>query len=82
VLETPARNSLWLAQTPQAFRRDWLLDAYQRAAAEKWYATDDAALLERYGYAVQVVEGDYRNLKITTPEDLVLAGALLKDAEK
>jgi 2-C-methyl-D-erythritol 4-phosphate cytidylyltransferase len=82
VLETPARNSLWLAQTPQAFRRDWLLDACQRAAAEKWYATDDAALLERYGYAVQVVEGDYRNLKITTPEDLVLAGALLKEAEK
>jgi 2-C-methyl-D-erythritol 4-phosphate cytidylyltransferase len=78
VVETPVRKSLWLAQTPQAFRLDWLLDAYRRADAEKWYATDDAALLERYGYAVQVVEGDYRNLKITTPEDLILAGALLE----
>jgi len=76
VVETPARSSLWLAQTPQAFRRDWLLDAYQRAAAENFYATDDASLLERYGYAVQIVQGDYRNLKITTPEDLLLARVL------
>ena len=82
VVETPSRNSLWLAQTPQAFRLDWLLDAYRRAAAENCRATDDASLLEHYGYAVHAVRGDYRNLKITTPEDLILAGALLKEAEK
>lgn len=82
VVETPSRNSLWLAQTPQAFRRDWLLDAYRRAAAENFCATDDAALLERYGYAVHVVEGDYSNLKITTPEDLIIAGSLLMEAGK
>jgi 2-C-methyl-D-erythritol 4-phosphate cytidylyltransferase len=79
VVETPSRNSLWLAQTPQAFRRDWLLDAYRRAAAENCRATDDASLLERYGYAVHIVKGDYSNLKVTTPEDLILAEALLKE---
>jgi 2-C-methyl-D-erythritol 4-phosphate cytidylyltransferase len=77
VLETPARNNLWSVQTPQAFRREWLQDAYGQAAADSFYATDDAALLERYGYPVQVVEGDFHNIKITTPDDLILAEVLL-----
>jgi 2-C-methyl-D-erythritol 4-phosphate cytidylyltransferase len=49
----------------------------RQAAADSFYATDDAALLERYGYPVQVVEGDFHNIKITTPDDLILAEVLL-----
>ncbi|MBS4023529.1 MAG: 2-C-methyl-D-erythritol 4-phosphate cytidylyltransferase [Dethiobacter sp.] len=81
VIETPARSCLWSVQTPQAFRRQWLLDAYRQAAQEGFYATDDAALLERCGYPVHVVEGDYNNLKITTPEDLILAEVFLRRRE-
>ena len=77
VIDTPPRQTLWSVQTPQAFRRDWLQDAYKRAYQDQYYATDDAALLERYGYTVRVVLGHYENIKVTTPEDLVLAAALL-----
>jgi len=78
VRETLVRQNLWAAQTPQVFRRDWLEEAYRRGMAEGWRVTDDASLVERCGYPVKLVEGDYRNLKITTPEDLLLAAALLK----
>ncbi|EEG76883.1 2-C-methyl-D-erythritol 4-phosphate cytidylyltransferase [Dethiobacter alkaliphilus] len=77
VAGTPERQKLWSVQTPQVFRRDWLLDAYQRARRDGYSATDDAALLEHYGYPVHVLEGDYENIKVTTPEDLILAEALL-----
>lgn len=77
VTDTPPRQTLWSVQTPQAFRRDWLEDAYKCAEQDYYYATDDAALLERYGYTVRVVLGHYENIKVTTPEDLVLAAALL-----
>lgn len=64
------RTGLWRAQTPQGFPRAMILEAYRRAAAEGVSATDDAALVERYGGRVVVVDGDLRNLKITRPEDL------------
>lgn len=75
---TPPRESLWLAQTPQAFRYSVIRDAHERAAAEGFLGTDDASLVERMGGEVRVVMGDYRNIKITTPEDLVLAEAFLR----
>jgi len=82
VLETPPRESLWLAQTPQAFRYGIIRDAHERAAAEGWLGTDDASLLERLGLSVRIVQGDYGNFKITTPEDLILGEAFLKNQER
>lgn len=77
VLDTPGRDSLWAVQTPQVFRRSWLETAHDRAFRDGYYATDDAALLEYYGYPVYVTESVYENIKVTTPEDLILAGILL-----
>jgi 2-C-methyl-D-erythritol 4-phosphate cytidylyltransferase len=81
VTSTPARKSLWLAQTPQTFRYKVIRAAHERAEVEGFIGTDDASLLERIGKKVHVVIGDYRNIKITTPEDLILAQAFL-DAGK
>lgn len=78
VTETLDRRSIWLTQTPQAFRRPLLLDAHARAAARGLRATDDAALVEAMGGMVRVVEGETTNLKITTAEDLAIAEALLR----
>jgi len=69
---------LWRAQTPQAFEARALLDAYSRAAREGFEGTDTAASFERSGYRVVVVPGAAANLKVTTPEDLVRAEALLR----
>src|SRR5690606_38041650 len=77
VQATPERASLRAVQTPQAFRRDILVEAHARARAEGWRATDDAALVERLGHRVAIVPGAYDNLKITTAEDLLLAETLL-----
>jgi len=76
ITATPPRSRLWLAQTPQAFRYGLIREAHEQALAEGFNGTDDASLLERIGRPVAMLEGDYRNLKITTPEDLVQAGAL------
>jgi len=76
VVATVARANLWQAQTPQAFRRDLLIRAHERAALERndyIVATDDAALVERLGAAVAVVDGSSLNFKVTTAEDLRLA---------
>lgn len=78
---TPPRHSLWLAQTPQAFRFELLLRAYQCAERDGFRGTDDASLVERLGEPVMVVEGNYRNLKVTTPEDLLIAEVLLAEEE-
>ena len=80
ITRTVDRSTLWRAQTPQGFPRSMIVDAYDRAAAEGVAGTDDAALVERYGGRVVVVEGDTRNLKITRPEDLRLAEVLVADA--
>jgi 2-C-methyl-D-erythritol 4-phosphate cytidylyltransferase len=74
---TVDRKPLWLAQTPQAFRRDWLEEAHRKAHAERLAATDDAFLLEWMGHPVRVVEGSGENIKVTRPEDLVIAEAIL-----
>ena len=73
---TLARAGLWQAQTPQAFQRAFLIDAHNRAVRDKITATDDADLVERLGATVEVVEGSALNLKITTPDDLLIAEAI------
>jgi 2-C-methyl-D-erythritol 4-phosphate cytidylyltransferase len=74
---TVDRTPLWLAQTPQAFRRDWIETAHRNAHAEGVRATDDAFLVEWLGYSVAVVEGSGENIKVTRPEDLVIGEAIL-----
>jgi len=80
VAETLDRSQLWLAQTPQVFRREVLFGAYARRGNEP--ATDDAQLVERAGQSVTIVPGSPLNIKITTREDLRLAGAALKALPK
>ncbi|MGH2750784.1 MAG: 2-C-methyl-D-erythritol 4-phosphate cytidylyltransferase [Actinomycetota bacterium] len=70
----------WQAQTPQVFRAQLLLDAYRSAAAAEFEGTDTAASVERMGGTVEVIRGDVRNIKITQPDDLVLAESLIKAA--
>ncbi|MBT0665211.1 2-C-methyl-D-erythritol 4-phosphate cytidylyltransferase [Geobacter pelophilus] len=82
VCGTPQRDTLWLAQTPQTFRYGIIRNAYEQAAGEGFLGTDDSSLVERLGGKVQVVVGDYRNIKITTPEDLVLAEAFLSESNQ
>ncbi|MBD2872196.1 2-C-methyl-D-erythritol 4-phosphate cytidylyltransferase [Paenibacillus arenilitoris] len=77
IVSTPDRRSLWAIQTPQAFRRVLLLKALARAESEGFVGTDDAMAVERMGVQVAVAEGDYTNIKITTPEDLPWAEFLL-----
>ena len=79
ITDTPPRETLWLAQTPQAFRYGVIQAAHEIAEAEGFLGTDDASLVERLGKEIHIVLGDYRNIKITTPEDLVLAEAFLKE---
>jgi 2-C-methyl-D-erythritol 4-phosphate cytidylyltransferase len=74
---TPARETVWVAQTPQVFRHDLLATAYRAAREQGLAVTDDAALLEALDLPVYVFEGETRNIKITTPEDLIIAEALL-----
>ncbi|HEY1381308.1 MAG TPA: 2-C-methyl-D-erythritol 4-phosphate cytidylyltransferase [Gemmataceae bacterium] len=82
VQETVDRQGLWLAQTPQVFRRDWLADAYGRRSELGKDITDDAQLVEAAGHPVHVVEGSPTNVKITTKDDLFLADAILKSRPK
>jgi 2-C-methyl-D-erythritol 4-phosphate cytidylyltransferase len=77
VMRTCDRSLLWLTQTPQAFRRDIIENAHRAAVRDGFRGTDDASLVERLGIAVRMIRGDYGNIKITTPEDLVIAEALL-----
>ena len=78
VIETPVRHTLMTIQTPQAFRFDVIRKAYEKAYRDGFYGTDDSSLVERIGIKVRVSPGTYENLKITTPEDLLLAEVLLK----
>ena len=77
--ETVPRGDLWEAQTPQVFRKDLLLKAYE---GDLSHVTDDAQLVEAAGHPVRVVLGDPRNVKITTPGDLALASAVIKTLPK
>lgn len=77
VLQTPDRSRLWSAQTPQAFPATALREAYWKGAKEGVQATDDAQLFMHFGRTVRVVEGSPWNLKVTYPDDVVLAEVLL-----
>lgn len=74
---TLPREYLWRVQTPQTFRLSLIKKAYAKALRDKFYGTDDAQLVERINRPVKVISGDYRNIKITTKEDLILAEKLL-----
>ena len=74
-VETPNRDRLWAVQTPQCFRRDLLVQAHHQAKEIQIEVTDDAALVEQLGVRVKLVMGSYNNLKITTPEDIIIARA-------
>ncbi len=77
ITDSPDRSRLWQAQTPQGFQYQLIKEAFDQAAADGFIATDDASLLERLGHPVQMLKGDYRNIKVTTPEDILIAVALL-----
>ena len=74
--ETLQRDKLWAAQTPQIFSFNVITRAYKNLAAE---VTDDAAAVERLGYKVQLYMGDYKNIKVTTTEDLALARIIARE---
>lgn len=74
---TPDRKRIWQAQTPQGFRYHLIAEAFRRADAEQFLGTDDASLLEFSEIPVAMLQGNYRNIKVTTPEDLLIATALL-----
>ncbi len=78
VSRTLPRERLWLTQTPQAFRYDIILSAHHKAREGGFTGTDDAGLVEHLGLPVKIVPGAYENIKITTPEDLIVASALIK----
>lgn len=78
IVETVDRESLWMIQTPQAFRFDLLAEAEDVAEKVGFLGTDEAMLVERLGHPVHIVEASYDNLKMTTKEDLVLGEAILR----
>jgi len=82
VVTTLDRRKLWLVQTPQVFDYSLILDAYEKAIEEEFAGTDDAMLVERLGHRVTVVEGESRNIKITTAEDLAIAEKFMGEHEE
>lgn len=78
VIKTIPRDKLWLVQTPQAFRYHIIYEAHKWASARDFYGTDDASLVEAMGHPVAMVRGSYANIKITTPEDMIIAEALMR----
>ncbi|MBO5953149.1 MAG: 2-C-methyl-D-erythritol 4-phosphate cytidylyltransferase [Oscillospiraceae bacterium] len=79
VRATPQRKNLYAVQTPQVFDLDLLRGALKKAAEDKAEITDDCSAVERMGMSVKIVEGDERNLKVTTPMDLAIANVLMED---
>ena len=79
VIETPDRAFLWQVQTPQGFKPDIILKAHQQAVFDGFRGTDDAVLVERMGIKVRMIMGGYGNIKITTPEDLAYAEAIIAE---
>jgi len=78
VVTTLDRDKLWIAQTPQTFEYKLILGAYKKAMEDGFTGTDDSSLVERLGFKVRVLEGESQNIKITTPEDLVLAEKIIE----
>lgn len=81
IVGTPDRRFLWQAQTPQAFPCRIIREAHGAAWKQGFRGTDDASLVERLGCPVGMVQGSYRNIKITTPEDLLLARIFVQGEE-
>ncbi|RWZ52146.1 bifunctional 2-C-methyl-D-erythritol 4-phosphate cytidylyltransferase/2-C-methyl-D-erythritol 2,4-cyclodiphosphate synthase [Halobacillus fulvus] len=81
-VSTLDRKTLWGAQTPQAFSYKLIFEAHQQAQAGGYYGTDDASLVERLGEKIEIVEGSYDNIKLTTPEDLRKAHSFVKGVEE
>lgn len=79
VAETPNRETLWSVQTPQIFKYKLLMNAYENLQHSQINVTDDAMLVESLGQRVKIINGSYENIKITTPEDLMLGEGILKD---
>lgn len=77
VVQTIPRETLWLVQTPQAFAYPLLMQAHRWAVQKGFIGTDDASLVEAMGGRVKLVQGSYSNIKITTPEDVAVAEALI-----
>lgn len=82
VEKTLNRKNLRTVQTPEIFKKESLLKSYAQAKKDRFYATDDAALLERFGYKIKVSEGSYDNIKITNRTDLLVAERLLSNKVK
>jgi 2-C-methyl-D-erythritol 4-phosphate cytidylyltransferase len=82
IVQTLDRSRFWVMQTPQGFRYDLIVRAHAQAREDGFLGTDDAALVERMGIPVRVFPGSRFNIKITTPEDLILAEALFKHLQK
>jgi len=78
ITKTPDRSRLWLAQTPQVFVKEIIVQAYEFCRTNKIKATDDSMLVEQLGFKVKIIEGSYDNIKITTPEDLAFAKLILE----
>lgn len=77
VVSTPDRSSLYAVQTPQVFERGLYMRALENAAANSLSVTDDCAMVEAIGERVRIVRGEYSNIKLTTPNDVVIADAIL-----
>ena len=80
-VDTPDRSTLWQIQTPQTFQKERIVKAYKQAKDAGFIGTDDASLAEYGGYPVKVIMGSYRNIKITTQEDLLIGEAFLKEGQ-
>jgi len=76
--KTLNREEIWRAQTPQTFKYDIILSAYHQAYKDKFFTTDDAAIVEKYGHKVKMIIGSEENIKITTPFDIIIAENFLK----
>lgn len=81
VIDTPNRKELWSVQTPQTFQYSLLKKAYDKIQDKNIIITDDAMAVEGLGHPVKIVEGSYENIKITTPEDLIIAERILNKEE-
>ena len=79
IQETPNRQDLWAAQTPQGFLVERLREAHEKAMEKNWTVTDDASLFEMLNWEVKIIEGNSSNIKITSPLDLKIAKLFLKD---
>ncbi len=82
VSDTLDRSTLWAVQTPQVFRKSIITEAHKKADQLGIEATDDAMLAEKLGYKLKIIEGSYENIKLTTPEDVTVARAIIREREE